>query len=550
MWGRGLLSRGLHQATRHVSRAGEQAFRDALLNPERVQRQRLARILEHTGSFVAEKGWSLDRNTSWEVFSARVPVTDYTDWATEIERQRQTGERRLSRMTVKRYQPTSGSTSKVKWIPYTQAYLSELDQAISPWLTDMYLRHPGIARGRHYWSFSWMPTELRQTAAADVNNDLQLLASGKRQLMSAVKAVPDSIALADTSDDSQFATLAYLLVSEDLSLLSVWSPTFALSLFDRLSVLRDELATVLKCGHWGNRASCLRNVQCPRSTLVAARLKQWDGRLTPGALSRFWPKLALISAWDTSTSAIWAQQLQNLFPDAAFQGKGLWATEGVVTIPYQGRYPLAVTSHFYEFQDIEDGTILPAWKLETGQRVRPLLTTGSGLLRYGMKDHLRVTDRLGECPCFEFLGRADGVDMVGEKLSPESAMQVLDLVYRRYRETDGLRPISLLAAVNGTASSPTPFYWMLCECTGAIEEGRKQALEQEISARLETELQGYFHYKLARDLGQLGRAQVFIDANAREVYQERGLRRGMISGDIKIEPLMIWDIPVPEGCGV
>lgn len=200
--------------------------------------------------------------------------------------------------------------------------------------------------------------------------------------------------------------------------------------------------------------------------------------------------------------------------------------------------------------DLETETILPAWQLEAGQSVRPLLTTGSGLLRYAMKDRLRVSGRIGASPCFEFCGRMDGVDMVGEKLSPEAAMQVLDLIYQRYRDRAGIRPISLLAAVNGCDQRSTPFYWLLCEHEGDLALDSKRALEQELAEVLETELQSHFHYRLARDLGQLRPARVMIDQAARAVYQARGVNRGMISGDIKIEPLMIWDIPLPEGCGL
>jgi hypothetical protein len=62
--------------------------------------------------------------------------------------------------------------------------------------------------------------------------------------------------------------------------------------------------------------------------------------------------LALVSAWDTADAAPWAQQLKACFPQAAFEGKGLWATEGVVTIPIDGQYPLAYRSHVYEFEDL------------------------------------------------------------------------------------------------------------------------------------------------------------------------------------------------------
>jgi hypothetical protein len=131
--------------------------------------------------------------------------------------------------------------------------------------------------------------------------------------------------------------------------------------------------------------------------------------------------MALIGAWDTSTSKLWSDKLIMIFKGSKFQRKAQWATEGVVTIPFNGKYPLTVTSHFYEFFDFETGKIHPSWNLKKGQVLRPLLTIGSGFFRYALKDRAKVVDFLGECPCIEFLGRMEGIDLAGGKLSPEAS---------------------------------------------------------------------------------------------------------------------------------
>lgn len=60
-----------------------------------------------------------------------------------------------------------------------------------------------------------------------------------------------------------------------------------------------------------------------------------------------------MSSWDTAGSKAWAEKLKEKLPSVQFEGKGLWATEGVVTIPYNDQYPLAYQSHFYEFEYLE-----------------------------------------------------------------------------------------------------------------------------------------------------------------------------------------------------
>jgi len=196
---------------------------------------------------------------------------------------------------------------------------------------------------------------------------------------------------------------------------------------------------------------------CPKSARAARLLQEWDGQLNPAFFQQLWPNLTVISAWDTAAAAPWARQLQAQLPQAGFQGKGLWATEGVVTFPFQGRYPLAYLSHVYEFMDAQDGRVLPPWSLREGQDVIPLLTTGSGLARYQMSDVLRVEAPLGQVPCFTFLGRNDGVDLVGEKTSATTAQAVIDEL-----DLQGALPVTLLAL--DEARGRAPGYALLVEC--------------------------------------------------------------------------------------
>ena len=209
----------------------------------------------------------------------------------------------------------------------------------------------------------------------------------------------------------------------------------------------------------------------------------------------------------------------------------------MVTIPFQNQYPLAICSHFYEFIDLDTEEVFPAWKLKLDQLVRPVLTTGSGLLRYAMKDKLRVSGFLQDCPCFEFLGRLDGIDLVGEKMSPEIALEIMKSAEQNPR----LTAITVFAVPANTPDEK-PFYLLLCEPNSKITE-----LEmKQVAATAEAELQACFHYQLARDLGQLGTLKVCCSQNARELYYSRCEARGMVVGNIKIEPLVLWDIDTPS----
>lgn len=529
----GLRIRAGHAALALAVASGHRRFRHDLGDLERVQRGKLSALLAAVarvrgGRLQHAAGWR------WEDFTRNLPVTGWHDWHMLADEQRRTRTALLIDSPVVRYQPTSGSTSAIKHVPYTRRFLAELDAAIAPWLGDLYARFPAIRNGRHYWSVSWLPTALREQYRADLNDDLQLLAAGKRLLAGLTQSVPQETALAETSDGSLFATLAYLAADECLGMLSIWSPTFGLGLLERMAAWRAPLADALATGRWPQGFGFPAALRCPRAPRAAGLLRQWDGAHEPAFFQALWPRLALVSAWDTAAAAPWADALRLRFPHAAFQGKGLWATEGVVTVPFMGRHVLACRSHVYEFEDLDDGRILPPWQLRTGQQVVPLLSTGSGLLRYRMNDVMTVDGFVEATPTLRFLGRNDGTDLVGEKLSTTLAQQMLDGIAARH----ALRPLILLAA--NDAGNGRPGYVLLAE-------PRPQAVIDvaRVAADLDTSLLAHFHYRLARELGQLAPARVVVRAGMQGTYVAMRQAAGMIEGNVKVEALTAWRRPLP-----
>jgi hypothetical protein len=530
-----ILSRILHQFSFQLSKKGEQSFYHSSFDIEESQKQVLRNILKQVEGSENAKKHGLTNNSSLEELKNQVPITDYGYWSTMIERQQKINKNLLTHNDCLRYQPTSGSTSKIKWVPYTKAFLKELDNAIAPWLADMYSRYPKIKQGKHYWSLSWVPSGLRNKLTASINNDLQLLPWWKKIFMAETMAVPESISLAETSDESFFATACYLISCNDLSFISVWSPTFALSLLEVIQSHRQDIVQVLATGEWPTDFSGLNQTAAPNNKRASFILEQWDGEINAQFTASIWPKLALISAWDTSSSTIWAEKLQQLFPHCDFQGKGLWATEGVTSFPYKNQFPLAINSHFYEFEDLKSQTILNSWQLARGMFVRPIISSANGLLRYAMKDQLQVTGFINQCPCFEFIGRIDGTDMVGEKLSPETAVTLLN----EFNQEDDITPITLIA-IPANSQQDKPCYLALCQNEDVTFNQVTAERESELALLLEKKLAQHFHYQLARELGQMGMAKVSIKQDALALYANHKVDQGMVKGNIKVEPLILW----------
>ncbi len=320
-------------------------------------------------------------------------------------------------------------------------------------------------------------------------------------------AVSNDVARLPTADESIFETLCSLVTARDLSLLSVWSPTFALELIRRLGHDRNAVANELR-----------RRGELDRADL----LDSWDGTIGPDFLQQLWPQLSLISAWENAGAAPFARQLKALLPQAAFQAKGLWATEGVVTIPFRQKFPLAINSHFYEFRNLDDDEVLPAWKLRDGMDVQPLLSAGNGFFRYALDDRMRVMGFLDQCPCLDFRGRLGGLDLVGEKLDNTVAQLVIDQV----NEPGDYCAIALL----GITSGERPRYRVLAaSAKGSAEE---------LATRTEAALRSVHHYALARDLGQLDPVEAIVRDDIVEYFYEATGRKGL-DGGRKVDPLAL-----------
>lgn len=515
-----MLTALTHRALRVACWQADRRFSGQRNQLQQVQRQKLDALLQRVSPSAG-----VTPGMQWEAFREQLPLTRYGDWKERIQAQRE-GRLQLVNSPLQRYQPTSGSSEALKLIPYTQAFLGELDSAIGPWLSSLYRQHPGIATGRHYWSVSWLPESQRKLLDGNFNDDSELLGVAKRILAARSQAVPAGVAFAGGADDAMFATLAWLVAHDDLRMLSVWSPTFALQQLDSLAQWAPELARVLASGSWGTRAGSLRDVPVPHRPDRARRLTALEG-LSPAELAqRLWPGLALVSAWDTADAAPWAAQLRLALPQAAFEGKGLWATEGVVTIPYEDRYPLAYQSHVYEFERLADGVVLAPWELREGDEVSPIISGGNGLLRYRLDDRIAVTGFMGQIPCFQFLGRRFGVDLVGEKMSPDAARQVL----AEAALESGVEPVSLLA-VDARGEGRSRYVALFSRADTETQLGPNAVLAHAV----EQKLRRHFHYDLARDLHQLEPAAAIVVDDGWALYQSIAVATGMIEGNIKPE---------------
>jgi len=243
-------------------------------------------------------------------------------------------------------------------------------------------------------------------------------------------AVPGAVARIVDLTAFRYATLRFLLAAGDLTLLSVWNPTFLTALLRPLSAWFDQLGADIRAGTLrppvvldAATAAALAPYLRPDPARAAALAR------TGGAPRAIWPRLGLISCWTDAAAGQFVPELRRLLPDVEIQPKGLLATEGFISLPLadQAGAALALRCHFFEFAEADSARCRLAHELELGGRYRVVLTTAGGLYRYQLRDEVEVVGFHHQCPLLRFLGKCDlGSDLVGEKLAESHVRAVLE----------------------------------------------------------------------------------------------------------------------------
>lgn len=450
---------------------GHLRFRLALAEPEAVQRSLLRSYLKDNADTAFGRAHGFASIRSAEEYRERIPFLE--DLALWVERISAGEAGVLTRSPVKTLEPTSGSSAAPKLIPYTPALQKEIRRAVAPWIVDLYGHRPRLALGSAYWSITPLALEEEKSGPVRVGfeEDSQYLGGIWSRLVDWTLAVPGSVRHLKDPDAFRRATLTHLMRRRDLSVISVWHPSFLLLLLEALPGLTSE----------------------------------------PPA--RLWPRLGLISCWGDAHAALSLPELERAFPGVEIQPKGLLATEGFVTIPFEGAWPLAIRSHFFEFLP-ESGDPCFAWELEEGRVYSVVLTTGGGLYRYRLQDRVRVEGFVEKTPSLRFLGKEGHVsDLRGEKLQESFVAGVLARVF----EKAGIAPRFAVLAPESAG------YVLFLE---SEKTPPAEMLDEELSANP--------GYRLCRTLGQLAAVRIErLEAGAFERHLHRCRELGQRWGDVK-----------------
>ena len=356
-----------------------------------------------------------------EKFQNKIPVVNYEDIKEFVEKEKVGKSNVLLSDKIKLFELTSGSTSDVKYIPYTEKFLKSYMNGVFAWIYNLYQNNKRLFLGSSYWSVS--PILKRETVTSGeirvgIEDDTSYFDKVSAFFLNKLFTVPKEIKNIQNMEDFLLITVVFLLLSENLAMISVWSPSFLMILLDFIEKNHRGICQIVKSEDLGteffadknlgnkkyfqiiqkkyrklwkkNRSKFLINyfekyeknilskndktqnleiTEKNNENEIMAENKNLETKSGNKIVENFvdysviWEKLSLVSCWaDSDSYEIFIKLKEKLNPNKKninlkFQGKGLMSTECIVSFPLENvknGSVAAYNSFFYEFIQVSD----------------------------------------------------------------------------------------------------------------------------------------------------------------------------------------------------
>ena len=356
-----------------------------------------------------------------EKFQNKIPIVNYEDIKEFVEKEKSGENNVLLSDKIKLFELTSGSTSDVKYIPYTKKFLKSYMNGVFSWIYNLYQNNKRLFLGSSYWSVS--PILKREAVTSGgirvgIEDDTSYFDKVSAFFLNKLFTVPKEIKNIQNMEDFLLITAVFLLLSENLTMISVWSPSFLMILLDFIEKNHRGICQIVKSEDLGteffadknlgnkkyfqiiqkkyrklwkkNRSKFLINyfekyeknilskndktqnleiTEKNNENEIMAENKNLETKSGNKIVENFvdysviWEKLSLVSCWaDSDSYEIFIKLKEKLNPNKKninlkFQGKGLMSTECIVSFPLENvKNGSAITynSFFYEFIQVSD----------------------------------------------------------------------------------------------------------------------------------------------------------------------------------------------------
>jgi hypothetical protein len=423
-------------AARHANRQVN-AFLEALDRPADVQRRLLGDLIAEARQTDFVREHRLESVRTLEAFRKAVPIRDYDALRPWFDRVFAGEATALLPPDdpVLMFARSSGTTGEPKHIPVTRRFLADIRRGWNVFGLRALKDHPD-AWLRTILSISSSMHETTSPTGLPCGSISGLLAATQKRIVRRMYCVPPAVA--EIHDPAaKYYTILRCALARDVALITTANPSSTLRIAETGIERADRLLNDLAEGTLtppGEVPETLRRALrfAPRPDL-AASLRQRasdDGALLP---RHYW-KVSFLANWTGGTLGLYLPRLRELFDGAPIRDIGLLASEGRFSIPLSDESPAGVaeiTANVLEFLPAsqrglaEPDTCLPE-DVEVGEEYFLVVTNRAGLWRYDLGDRVRVVDRVGRTPVFEFLCRGEHTaNITGEKLTEHQVVEAM-----------------------------------------------------------------------------------------------------------------------------
>ncbi len=409
--------------TRYASYRRDRFIRTTL-DPIAVQEQFLKTMLRHYRHTARGESYRVGEIRSVDEFRDRLPMTQYTDYESEIERTA-VGERNLlTPDPIRFFTITSGTTGARKWIPMTQRFQNALQRAnlASLGFVLQELRTQGLSLGQSLVTNS---AQVPGKTKAGIEYGLASTGSlrSSKRLAPLIFAQPYNVSQIADSRTRHYLCLLFGLRCRNLQSMAANFPMLLLRTCRYLEEEAENLIQDLKTGTLSDGLALDPAFRTylqkkwtaePHRAAELGSILQTHGRLTPQLA---WPNLTVVSTARGGTSDFYFQRFGEYFGQTPIFG-GVYgcseATFGVAHAFNEDGSILALESGFYEFVpesewDSEHPKTLLANEVRIGDRYRILVTNDTGFYRYDIRDVVEVVGFYEKTPLIVFRHRLGGL---------------------------------------------------------------------------------------------------------------------------------------------
>jgi len=488
---------GLHAA------AQARHFLAAHTRAREVQDRLLRELVSHRAETAFGRDHDFCRVRSYEDFKAAVPVGSYETHRPYVQRvlEGETTALFPAGEPVLMFSRTSGATGEPKHIPVTPRFLSAMRRGWNIFGL-LALRDHLEAWLRPILQISSPIREQSSPTGLPCGSISGLLAATQKRIVRRMYVVPGEVSTISDPLARYYTTLR-CGVERDVSFITTANPSSTIKLIETGQAHAERLIRDVADGTLtppGEVPPALRaRLRFKRNAALAGRMEEGirrDSHLLP---RHFW-NVAFLANWTGGTLKLYLRRLGELFGGVPVRDIGLLASEGRFSLPVSDETAAGVAeinSNFLEFipageRRREGPRTLRADEAEVGQEYFLVLSNWAGLWRYDIDDRVRVVDRMGQSPVFEFLSRGTHTaNITGEKITEHQVVEAM-------RRASGQAAPCVQRFILQGHFARTPYYEL------RLEVGDPAAADK-LGELLDAELAGLnIEYQSKRKSGRLG----------------------------------------------